>query len=199
VVRVRCTQRVLERLRIEPSTEVSPSTTKLGDWYANLLNVGHRRWALCLGERSLLPALLPARKEHFPGGLANAVDELLPALGVIPAAVRDELGQMQTIAVDRTRSRPVLGVMNDFSLSAELGLRDGHSPTEVALRGAETPVKPLDYDCPRRLVRELVGAGRGGTFEVENRASGHTRTGRAIARSGTVRVSRVCPGPSGWL
>jgi hypothetical protein len=163
MVRVRCTKRVLERFRLEPSTDVSPSTTKLGDWYANLLNVGRQRWVLCVSERTLLPALLPARKEHFPGGLANAVGELLAALGVPPEAAHDEIREMQTIAVDRTRSRQVLGVMNDFSLSAELGLRDGDSPLEVALQVAETPVKPLGYDCPRQLVGELFGAGRGGT------------------------------------
>jgi hypothetical protein len=70
---------------------------------------------------------------------------------------------MRTIAVDRTRSRQVLGVMNDFSLSAELALRDGDSPLEVSLQVAETPVKPLGYDCPRQLVSEIFGAGRGGT------------------------------------
>jgi len=70
---------------------------------------------------------------------------------------------MQAIAVDRTRSRQVLGVMNDFRLSAELALRDGRPPLEVALQVAKTPVKPLGYDCPRQLVSELFGAGRGGT------------------------------------
>ncbi len=163
MVRVRCTQRVLERFRLEPSTDLSPSTTKLGDWYANLLNVGRQRWVLCVSERTLLPALLPARKACFPGGLANAVGEILTALRVHPELVRGEVDELQTLAVDRTRSRQVLGVMNDFSLSAELGLRDGDSPLEVALQVAETPVKPLGYDCPRQLVSELFGAGRGGT------------------------------------
>jgi hypothetical protein len=163
MVRLRCTKRVLERFRLEPSAELSPSTTKLGDWYANLLNVGRRRWVLCVSERTLLPVLLPARKESFPGGLANAVGELLTALGVPLEMAHDEVREMQAIAVDRTRSRQVLGVMNDFSLSAELALRDGDSPLEVALQVAETPVKPLGYDCPRQLVIELFGAGRGGT------------------------------------
>ena len=153
----------LDRFRLEPSAEPSPSTTKLGDWYANLLNVGRERWVLCVSERTLLPVLLPARKESFPGELANAVGDLLGALGVPPDAVRDEVGEMRTIAVDRTRSRQVLGVMNDFALSAELRLHDGDPPLEVALRVAETPVKPLGYDCPRQLVSELIGAGRGGT------------------------------------
>lgn len=163
MVRIRCTQRVLQRFRLEPSTDPSPSTTRLGDWYANLLNVGRQRWVLCVSERTLLPVLLPARKEHFPAGIANALGEHLAALGVTPAAVQAELAAMQTIALDRTRSRQVLGVMNDFSLSAAYALRDGLSPTEVALHVAETPVKPLDHDCPRRLVSELFGAGRGST------------------------------------
>jgi len=163
MVRVRCTKRVLDRFRLEPSAELSPSTTKLGDWYANLLNVGRQRWVLCVSERTLLPALLPARKECFPGGLANAVGELLTALCVSSEVAHDEVREMQAIAVDRTRSRQVLGVMNDFSLSAELALRDGRPPLEVALQVAKTPVKPLGYDCPRQLVSELFGAGRGGT------------------------------------
>jgi hypothetical protein len=163
MVRLRCTKRVLDRFRLEPSAEPSPSTTKLGDWYANLLNVGRQRWVLCVSERTLLPVLLPARKEHFPGGLEDAVGEILAALGTPSDAVHHEVDEMRTIAVDRTRSRQVLGVMNDFSLSAELGLRDGDSPLEVSLQVAETPVKPLGYDCPRQLVSEIFGAGRGGT------------------------------------
>src|SRR6266849_7469921 len=38
---LRCTHKLLTRLKTKPSPTPPASTTKLGDWYANTLNVGH--------------------------------------------------------------------------------------------------------------------------------------------------------------
>lgn len=56
MVRVRCTQRVLERFRIGIQSDDVPSTTLLGDLYANLLHVERQRWVLCVSERTAVPA-----------------------------------------------------------------------------------------------------------------------------------------------
>jgi len=60
VITFRCTKRVVERFRLEPVEEAPASTGILGDWYANLLNVGSQRFVLCVSERTLLPVILPA-------------------------------------------------------------------------------------------------------------------------------------------
>ena len=57
---LRCTRRLLERFG-EPAADVPAPTTVLGDWYANLLNVGRLRLVLCTSERTLLTVLVPAK------------------------------------------------------------------------------------------------------------------------------------------
>lgn len=160
MVRVRCTQRVLKRFRLGLQSDDVPSTTRLGDWYANLLNVERQRWVLCVSERTLLPALVPARNDCFPADLSIAVGEVLRALDLPGTAAEHEVEEMSAVVVDRTRSRSVLGVMNDLSFATELALRDGCSAVEAALHVSNTPVKPLGYDSPRRVTIEVLGPAR---------------------------------------
>jgi hypothetical protein len=158
MVRVRCTQRVLDRFGLKPSPASAPSTTLLGDWYANLLNAGRSRWVLCVSERTLLPVILPARKATFPSALPTSLRAVLEGLGDSPVDIDREVSEMERVEIDRTRSRRVLGVMNDFSLAAEIWLRDGVGPLAVALKVAETPSKPLNYDSPERVTRSLFAS-----------------------------------------
>ena len=160
VVRLRCTQRVLKRFGLEPGPEAAASTTLLGDWYANLLNAGRSRWVLCVSERALLPVIVPARKAAFPGSLSNSLRAVLAGLGIPSDSIERESAEMARIEVGRTRSRQVLGVMNDFAIAAEIFLRDGVDPIEVALKVAQTPSKPLDYESPDRIVRGLFASHR---------------------------------------
>jgi hypothetical protein len=67
MITFRCTKRVAERFRLQLDDGAPVSTGILGDWYANLLNIGRQRLVLCVSERTLLPVILPARKDSFPG------------------------------------------------------------------------------------------------------------------------------------
>ena len=158
MVRLRCTQRVLDRFGLKPSPGAASSTTLLGDWYANLLNVGRARWVLCVSERSLLPVIVPARKADFPSTLPTTLRAVLVGLGVSLSAIDREAREMEPIEVDTTRSRRVLGVMNDFAMLAEIWLREGVSPLNVAHKVAEMPSKPLDYDSPERVTQRLFAS-----------------------------------------
>lgn len=124
------------------------STTHLGDWYANLLNVGRQCWVLCVSERTLLPALVPARNGCFPAQLPSEVGIVLLELGVLPEVASAEVDRMRAVVLGRTRSRQVLGVMNDFAVQATFCLEDGLSSTETALHVARAPMKPLGYAAP---------------------------------------------------
>jgi hypothetical protein len=52
---LRCTKKLLTRLKVKPDPRPPPSTTKLGDWYADVLNLGRERLVLCVSELTLLP------------------------------------------------------------------------------------------------------------------------------------------------
>lgn len=168
---LRCTQRLLARLRVpaDPTVPESEPTTILGNWYANPLNVGRLRLVLCTSEKSLLPAIVPARDPAaLPDRLREAVGRLLPRLGVERSDVQRELREMAWHQVGRTRSRQVLGSMNDFAFLADVYIRDkrGHEAgadvdlDEIALTLARAPCRPIEYQSPDRLTRALFDGAR---------------------------------------
>ena len=61
MVVLRCTRRLLMRLKYQDEDTPAESTTRLGDWYGTLIRMGRRHVLLFISERSRLPVLLPAR------------------------------------------------------------------------------------------------------------------------------------------
>ena len=57
---IRCTRKMLKRVG-PPDREPPTSTTRLGDWSANLVGVGRQRFVLLVADRTRRPILLPAR------------------------------------------------------------------------------------------------------------------------------------------
>ena len=88
---MRCTRKPLDRI---PGVveEAAPSTTVLGDWYANIL-FGHPQVVLLVSEKSLLPAVtanpvifkgcVPVSSSEswmeFAAGLSALIEPLVPA------------------------------------------------------------------------------------------------------------------------
>ena len=77
VVIIRCTQKLLRRVG-SLEAEAGSSTTRLGDWYANLLWVGRQRLIICVSERARLPVLLRAQdvknlSRHLPAALPGSI------------------------------------------------------------------------------------------------------------------------------
>ena len=154
----RCTQRVVRRFRLKPSDTDVVSSGALGDWYANLLNFGPRRYVLCQSERTLLPVILPARNDLFPEAFGPTLEKVLQALGIPREAVDREVAAAGEVRIARTRSRQVLGAMNDFAYNAQvyLSYARGEDPAlEVCLKLAEMPSKPIGYESPERLTLSL--------------------------------------------
>jgi hypothetical protein len=74
---LRCTQRLLTRLKQAGEAPVEESTTRLGDWYGNILRIGRRQHLLFISERSRLPVLIPIREAKrlaavFPDAVCEA-------------------------------------------------------------------------------------------------------------------------------
>ena len=156
MVTFRCTQRVCKRFKLAPEEEPPSSTGLLGDWYANLLNHGRLRLVLCVNETSFLPVLVRARKEEFPGKFPELLFRQLLEVGVDERAASKEASSVKDWSFGKTRSRVVLGVMNDFSHIATHSLdRRGVEGTAVALASMITG--PLDYGSPGEKTREVLG------------------------------------------
>jgi len=160
---LRCTAALLHRLQAPTPTgsgsEPAP-TTALGDWYANRLNIGRHRLVLCTNERSLLSVVVPAKDlPQLPARLITSLGRLFLRIGVPPALAWAELQAMQEVRFGPTRSRSILGSMNDFviqvdaefSRDVEIVYLDG-----VDLRLSEVPCGPLKYRNPAEVALELI-------------------------------------------
>ena len=158
MVVIRCTQKLLRRLRTLEVGEAS-STTRLGDWSANLFGVRQQRYVLLVSERSRLPVVLPARDvKHVGRHLTDALAHVLLALEVPALAVRRELQEMRDLTISRTNSRSVLGTMNDFVFAAKCHLDDepGAELLAVSLWLSRTPMQPFHGKAPDVLTREVL-------------------------------------------
>ena len=152
---LRCTRKLLARLPVTPAAPGPTSTTLLGDWYANPISLGGARLVLCVSERTLLPVVVPAKDLRSLGArLADAAGEVLRALGVKDALVRAEQDQMSKVAFSPTRSRAVLGSMNDFRWLLDAHLAPGRSLIDVSVALSHTPCTPID-DFPDRATVSL--------------------------------------------
>src|SRR5262245_5576961 len=159
MVVIRCSKRLLEHVG-PPASDAGRSTTRLGDWYANLIHVGRQRFVVCISERARLAVLIRGRELKLLGAhLAAALGAVLERLGVTNDCIAEELAQMQNVTIAATINRSLVASMNDY---ARLVRYDEQIDDllNVSLRLAETPILVLDGESPRNMVRGLFGMSR---------------------------------------
>lgn len=157
---LRCTAKTLKRFGLVPEDEPPASTGRLGDWYAKLLNLGTRRYVLCVSERTLLPVIVPARREEFQRLFVDHLGTMLSLLEVPTSETMAETAEALDVAIARTGSRSVLGVMNSMALTlehvqAQTDFAD--NPWGVALWLSGMRHGSLVEDSPAAATRALFG------------------------------------------
>jgi hypothetical protein len=102
---LRCTQKLLRRIVGALPDSTAAPTTRLGDWYANLLFSKPQHLVLCVSERTLLPIVIPAKEiQLLPLRLADGVRDVLVALGIDPSLAEQEWEKMQSCQFGKTAS-----------------------------------------------------------------------------------------------
>jgi hypothetical protein len=153
-----CTAKLRDRLKRPLATTKSPPTTILGDWYGTVL-FWKPQLALLVNERTLMPILLPlAPASTLPERLGLAVAALLHRYGMALPLIERELAAMAELAIAKTSNRRVVGTMNEFAFEAS-AFREQMGATNLAMlsmRLAETPCGAIGYNCPARLLPEVV-------------------------------------------
>ena len=159
MVVLRCTQKLLVRLKQVGDRPAAESTTRLGDWYGNVLRIGRRQQLLFISERSRLPVvLLITESKRLSTVFPDAVCERLAIVGVTAEDNADERARMLEIAFGRTRNRSLLGTLNDFAFMAQSGdarRTEPESPEELMRFLSQTPILPLDGASPIELTRAV--------------------------------------------
>ena len=145
---LRCTSRLEKRLRPSLSASSVEPTTRLGDWYANLIRVGRLQLVLCVSERTLLPVVVAAAPiDELVPRLRVGVGQVLGAWGISAEEIAKEDAAMAGVAYGKTANRQVVGVMVEFARLVDLGFAALGSLLKVSLQLAETPCSPL-YKTP---------------------------------------------------
>jgi len=157
MVVLRCTRKLLLRLkRTEVSADIV-SSTRLGAWYGNILQIGRRQHLLFITERSRLTVVIPIREaKRLEAMFPDAVCNVLDAVGIRAEGIADERSRMSEISFGRTRNRSLLGTLNDFAFMAQQGnakRREPESPEELMRFLAQTPILPLNGSSPIELTR----------------------------------------------
>jgi uncharacterized protein DUF6933 len=141
----RCSRKLLRHMgSAVPAADDPPkSTTRLGDWYANVLVVHRQHLVLAVSGTTLLPVLVPAApyKTMF-ARFAEGAGQVLRALKIEESRVVAEENAMRDYVVTTTNDRRVLGSMTDFANMLDAYL-DDRSLTEVAHHLAEAPCGPI--------------------------------------------------------
>lgn len=151
----------MKRLRPSLSPAPTESTTRLGDWSANLIHVGRLQLVLGVSERTLLPVVVPAAPiVTLVPRLRLGLVHVLRALGVANVDIEMEDAAMENVAYGKTANRQVNGIMVDFAKALEFYVDDTPSLLHVSLRLAETPCSPLFKSTvsPDRTTVALFGA-----------------------------------------
>ena len=145
---IRCTHKLLVRLKQVGDLSSDESTTRFGDWYGNVLRIGRRQHLLFISERSRLPVVIPIRETRRLGTMCpDAVCEVLANVGVTAADIAEERSRMMEVSFGRTGNRSLLGTLNDFAFMAQCtdaNRTEPESPEELMRFLAQTPILPLD-------------------------------------------------------
>lgn len=163
VYALRCTQKLLTRLKATPDPEPPPSDTVLGDWYANLVRAGRVQCVLAVSERTLLPVVVPAKEGRtLAQRIAEALEPLLLSIGIPAEDVLAERNAMRSPVIARTANRRVLGSLNDLVFQLEVGLTEQPDRTLLAhaLWLAQTPMTLIDRGFPDRATVAAFAAHR---------------------------------------
>ncbi|MGQ0501738.1 MAG: DUF6933 domain-containing protein [Panacagrimonas sp.] len=140
---LRCTAKLLKRLKTAPAPEPPAPQNRLGDWTANLLQLG--RWQVVLAVNDLTRlgvAVEAAPIATMTERLAEAIAHSLLDLGIPDAVVNAELAATLPLAIAATNSRSVLGTLTQYAF--EIEVTHAHQPPDSTLA------------INRRLLKQLV-------------------------------------------
>ena len=112
----RCTRNLLKYLDVDPTDEPSPSTGKLGDWYANLVFTYAGDLIVFVNDESLITVAVPTiLANDLVPTFRSRVYNLLFMLDISMRDIDKEISHYQEVRFAKTASRNVLGSMNDIA------------------------------------------------------------------------------------
>jgi len=123
---IRCTQKLLKELRVQPS-EAESDLGSIGGWHANLLRFERRKCVLFTNDQTLYSIFVPALKrpdfEHLDEVFRQSLFRRLRIEGFTQSQIEKVLVEYGQVNFAKTNNRSVLGSMNDLSFQIEFRIR----------------------------------------------------------------------------
>lgn len=161
MITFRCTRKLLKYLDVDPIDEPSPSTGKLGDWYANLVPTYAGDLIIFVNDESLITVAVPTilANDLIPT-FHSRVSNLLFMLDISMQDIDKEIGHYQEVRFAKTASRSVLGSMNDIAWHyQDIAARRDESET-LSLSDAEYQLSNMPsiarHSFPADVARKLL-------------------------------------------
>ncbi len=161
---IRCTQKLIKELRIEPS-EKEAQSGYIGGWHANLLRIERRKCVLFTNDLTLYSFFVPGLKrpefERFQEVFRQNLLKCLVNDGFSQTQVERVLSEYQTIGIAKTNNRSVLGSMNEFAFQLEYRIASfgGLENTDLIILNSElnrTLMGAIKYMCSIKLLRSML-------------------------------------------
>ncbi|MCI0555651.1 MAG: hypothetical protein L0287_32295 [Anaerolineae bacterium] len=156
------TNKLQKLLGIDLTNQLKPTTSKLGDWYANLVPTYSGDLIVFVNEKTLLSVAIPIwESDNLLSLFRLRVVNLLGMIGIQFKAIENELSHYNHIQFGKTRSRSILGSMNDIAFHYQVMAEEAENKADLSLSNAEyklsqMPCKPIDYRDPSDVVKELL-------------------------------------------
>ncbi|MCD4674235.1 MAG: hypothetical protein K8R77_16345 [Anaerolineaceae bacterium] len=116
MITLRCTKKLRDFLGTTPTEPLLPTTSTLGDWYANLIPTYAGDLILIVNEKTLLAVAIPVwEAENLLPLFRMRVYNLLRLIGIKARVASKEMGHYYQVQFAKTASRSVLGSMNECS------------------------------------------------------------------------------------
>ena len=162
MVTLRLTHILQKLLDIDLSEQLQPTTSKLGDWYANFVPTYSGDLIVLVNEKTLLSLAIPFWESDGLLLLFRLrVGNLLGMIGIPSKVIDQELHHYNDVQFGKTRSRSVLGSMNDIAFQYQAIAEMAENKADLSLSRAEyqmsqMPCKPIDYQGPMDVAKKLL-------------------------------------------
>lgn len=155
-----CTRKLLTRMKERPEDSPPATTTALGDWYANLVQVGRQQVVVFCAAKTFLPVVVPARDiDELVKRLRTMLLEMFVIMDIPSSSLDAEFDAMDAVVVGKTGSKVVLGMLTDYARMLQSGRGEARGELDflaVSMDLAQTPVKPLSYENPLVATRAAL-------------------------------------------
>ena len=159
MVTICCTSKLMKRTGFPAVSSIPEPTTALGNWYANILFFQRRQVLLFVSERSRLAVVTPAKETRLLAShLVQHLPVLLENLNAKPKWIDEEMRHMVDVRFAATKSRSVLGTMNDYKFQIERLHAESPELNELEISNhlSVCPVGPLQYRSSDQVTLDLL-------------------------------------------